>query len=156
MKNLFNNISQEEKNRILEMHSGKTNLISEQVKGNGREGRRNPEWIMLVNTLKNLSYPPKILTFNSGDNIPSQSLNWGTTKSSNGKYAFAIGTTDSESPQERMDLFNTNDSKNQMEMHKWWSQKGYKTDGQNVMINFKDANKLRTDIESFFKVYRPE
>ena len=54
MKNLFNNISQEEKNRILEMHSGKTNLISEQVKGNGREGRRNPEWIMLVNTLNDI------------------------------------------------------------------------------------------------------
>ena len=31
MKNLFNDISQEEKNRILEMHSGKKNVISEQV-----------------------------------------------------------------------------------------------------------------------------
>ena len=30
MKNLFNSISQEEKNRILEMHSGKKNVISEQ------------------------------------------------------------------------------------------------------------------------------
>jgi hypothetical protein len=30
MKNLFNNISQEEKNRILEMHSGKKNVIYEQ------------------------------------------------------------------------------------------------------------------------------
>ena len=30
MKNLLNNISQEEKNRILEMHSGKKNVISEQ------------------------------------------------------------------------------------------------------------------------------
>jgi hypothetical protein len=30
MKNLFNNLSQEEKNRILEMHSGKKNVISEQ------------------------------------------------------------------------------------------------------------------------------
>ena len=156
MKNLFNNISQEEKNRILEMHSGKTNLISEQVKCNGREGRRNPEWIMLVNTLKNLSYPPKILTFNSGDNIPSQSLNWGATKSSNGKYGLSIASTDSGMPKEEMFLMNPDDKKNQMEMHKWWSQKGYKTDGQNVMINFKDANKLRTDIESFFKVYRPE
>lgn len=29
MKNLFNSISQEEKNRILEMHSGKKNVISE-------------------------------------------------------------------------------------------------------------------------------
>jgi hypothetical protein len=31
MKNLFNSISQEEKSRILEMHSGKKNVISEQV-----------------------------------------------------------------------------------------------------------------------------
>ena len=30
MKNLFNNISQEEKNRILEMHSSKKNVMSEQ------------------------------------------------------------------------------------------------------------------------------
>ena len=30
MKNLFNSISQDEKNRILEMHSGKKNVISEQ------------------------------------------------------------------------------------------------------------------------------
>jgi hypothetical protein len=30
MKNLFNDISQEEKSRILEMHSGKKNVISEQ------------------------------------------------------------------------------------------------------------------------------
>jgi hypothetical protein len=29
MKNLFNNISQDEKNRILEMHSAKKNVISE-------------------------------------------------------------------------------------------------------------------------------
>jgi hypothetical protein len=31
MKNLFNNISQEEKNRILEMHSSKKNVILEEV-----------------------------------------------------------------------------------------------------------------------------
>ena len=31
MKNLFNNISQEEKNMILEMHSGKKNTILEQM-----------------------------------------------------------------------------------------------------------------------------
>jgi len=30
MKNLFNDISQDEKNRILEMRSGKKNVISEQ------------------------------------------------------------------------------------------------------------------------------
>jgi hypothetical protein len=31
MKNLFNNISQEEKNMILEMHSGRKNTILEQM-----------------------------------------------------------------------------------------------------------------------------
>ena len=31
MKNLFNNISQEEKSRILEMHSGKKNVVNEQT-----------------------------------------------------------------------------------------------------------------------------
>ena len=35
MKNLFNNISESEKNRILEMHSGKKNVISEQGIGSG-------------------------------------------------------------------------------------------------------------------------
>jgi hypothetical protein len=34
MKNIFNNISQEEKNRILEMHSSKKNIIWEQVSDN--------------------------------------------------------------------------------------------------------------------------
>ncbi len=36
MKNLFNNISQEEKNRILEMHSAKKNVISEQLEVDGK------------------------------------------------------------------------------------------------------------------------
>jgi hypothetical protein len=34
MKNLFNNISKEEKNRILEMHSGKKRVIYEQQTSN--------------------------------------------------------------------------------------------------------------------------
>ena len=33
MRNLFNSISQEEKSRILEMHSGKKNVISEELTG---------------------------------------------------------------------------------------------------------------------------
>ena len=133
-------------------------LLNEQNEVKVKEGRNNPNWIMLVNTLKNLSYPPKVLTFNSYDTppIPSQSLNWGKAKSSNGKYGFGIESTDSKMPQEIMSLFNSDDRKNQMEMHKWWSQKGYKTNGNDITINFKDADKLKTDIESFFKVYRPE
>lgn len=42
MKNLFNNISQEEKNRILEMHSAKKNVISEQVSFPGQQMSTQP------------------------------------------------------------------------------------------------------------------
>ena len=43
MKNLFNSISQEEKNRILEMHSGKKNVIFEQEIGGYDEGPGDPQ-----------------------------------------------------------------------------------------------------------------
>jgi hypothetical protein len=46
MKNLFNDISQDEKNRILEMHSAKKNIISEQgiqqIPDFGAETQPNP------------------------------------------------------------------------------------------------------------------
>ena len=42
MKSLFNNISQEEKNRILEMHSAKKNVISEQSTFPGQPIRTQP------------------------------------------------------------------------------------------------------------------
>jgi hypothetical protein len=131
-------------------------VINEQT--SVKQGRSNPQWIMLVDKLKNLSYPPKVLTFNSYDTppVPSQSLNWGTAKSSRGKYGFAIASTDSKMPQERITLFNSDDRKNQTEMHKWWERRGYKTNGFDITINFKDSDKLRNDIESFFKIYHPE
>ncbi len=43
MKNLFNDISQDEKNRILEMHSGKKNVISEQESFGGDVLRINQD-----------------------------------------------------------------------------------------------------------------
>ena len=131
-------------------------VINEQT--SVKEGRYNPLWINLVSKLKTLSFPPKILTFNSYDTpqIQSQSLNWGTTKSPNGKYGFGILSTDSKLPKERMNLFNSDDRKNQMEMHNWWKKRGYVTNGSDISISFKDAEKLRNDIESFFKLYPPE
>jgi hypothetical protein len=121
------------------------------------EGRNNPSWINLVSTLKTLPYPPRVLTFNSYDNppIPSQSLNWGTAKGGNGVYAFSIPSTDSKMPKERMFLFNSEDRNKQMEMHKWWKQKGYQTDGNEVSIKFNDVDRLKSDILSFFKSYPP-
>ena len=131
-------------------------VISEQT--SVKEGRNNPSWINLVSKLKTLTYSPKVLTFNSYDTppIPSQSLNWGTAKGPNGKYALAIASTDSKMPKERMNLFNSDDRKNQMEMHNWWKKRGYSTNGDEISISFKDADKLRNDIESFFKLYPPQ
>jgi hypothetical protein len=131
-------------------------VINEQT--SVKQGRSNPQWIMLVDKLKNLSYPPKVLTFNSYDTppIPSQSLNWGTAKGPNGAYAFAIASTDSKLPQEIISLFNSDDRNNQKEMHKWWERRGYKTNGSDISINFNESDKLKTDIESFFKIYPPE
>jgi len=57
MKNLFNDISQDEKNRILEMHSGKKNVISEQgalFPTPKEEKRATPQ--MLDKVLKKLNY----------------------------------------------------------------------------------------------------
>jgi len=121
-----------------------------------KEGRNNPLWINLVSKLKTLSFQPKILTFNDIDGIPSQSLNWGTAKSSRGKYALAIGSTDSKSPREQMDLINSDDRESQMEMINWWKKRGYKDYYGSILISFKDADKLRNDLESFFKIYPPE
>jgi hypothetical protein len=139
------------------MGDAKPLINEDSIESKPLEGRNNPDWVNLVNKLRNLSFSPKILTFNSYDtpSIPSQSLNWGTAKSSGGKYAFAIASTDSKMPKERMILFNSEDRNNQMEMHNWWKNKGYVTDGSDVSINFKDVGKLKNDIESFFKVYPP-
>ena len=59
MKNLFNNISQEEKNRILEMHSGKKNVVNEQT--------------VASNVLSGSSQKAVKQVFDSCRNIPSAS-----------------------------------------------------------------------------------
>jgi hypothetical protein len=137
-----------------------TRIVKRVIKEQNKveEGRNNPNWVNLVSKLKTLSYSPKILTFNSYDTppIPSQSLNWGTTKSPNGKYGLAIGSTDSKLPKEKMSLVNSENRENQMQMHNWWKKRGYSTNGYDVSINFKDADKLRNDLELFFKVFPPQ
>lgn len=119
------------------------------------EGRNNPVWIALVAKLKGLSYPPKVLTFTSYDGIPSQSLNWGMAKGPNGNYGLAMGSTDSETPKEMMSLFNQDDLAAQATMHKWWKSKGYETNGDDVSIKFKEADRLFRDLEEFFTKYPP-
>jgi hypothetical protein len=133
------------------------NLTEAEMPDTEKLGRNNPDWINLVSKLKTLSYSPRILTFMDFDGIPSQSLNWGTTKSARGKYGFALASTSPNLPKERMDLFNTEDKENQIEMINWWKSRGYQIDNRSeISINFKDANNLRNDIESFFKIYPPE
>jgi hypothetical protein len=121
------------------------------------EGRNNPAWVKLVSSLRNLSFPPKILTFDttSKPSVKSQSLNWGTAVSRNGNYALAILVTDNDLSKEEMDLFSDNQTL-ENEMYKWWISKGYKKGyGKEILINYKDADKLKSDMESFFKVFPP-
>ncbi len=129
-----------------------------QEQSNVKEGRNNPNWINLVSKLKNLTYSPRVLTFNSYDVPPiqSQSLNWGTAKGPNGKYGLSMPSTDSKMPKERIILFNSDDRENQIQMHNWWKKRGYATNGDDISINFKDADKLRNDLELFFKVFPPQ
>lgn len=175
MKHILNNLTEEEKNSIREQHTGGKKIMIEnfnklinsklgdskplmEEETSSKEGRNNPVWINLVSKLKTLSYPPKILTFDSYDTppIPSQSLNWGTAKGPNGKYGFAIPSTDSKMPTQRMSLFNSKDKNNQNEMYNWWAKKGYTVKYDNVLVDFNNADKLRNDIEEFFKLYPPQ
>lgn len=150
--NMLKSLKIDQKNNMFSLNESRIikRVISEQT--SVKEGRNNPLWINLVSKLKTLPFQPRILTFN----IHDQSLNWGTAKSSNGEYAFSIGSADSKLPKERMSLFNSDDRKNQMEMHNWWKKRGYVTDGTDISISYKDANKLRNDIESFFGLYPPQ
>lgn len=156
--NMLKALKIDQKNNMFSLNESRIvkRVISEQT--SVKEGRNNPLWINLVSKLKTLPFQPKILTFNSYDTPPvqMQSLNWGTTKSPNGKYAFSMASSDSKLPKERMSLFNSDDRKNQMEMHNWWKKRGYVTDGTDISISYKDSNKLRNDIESFFGLYPPQ
>ena len=121
------------------------------------EGANNPEWINLVSKLKTLTYPPKILSFTSyGADHPSQSLNWGLASSRNGKYTLVILTTDKELPDAHMSLYNQKDRNVEKLMLKWWNKRGYKTEYDYIYFDFAQANKLKSDLDSFFKIYPPQ
>jgi len=175
MKHILNDLTKEEKNSILEQYTGGKKIMIENFNklvnstlGNSKplmeeeetpskEGRNNPVWINLVSKLKTLRYSPRILTFNSNDTppIPTQSMNWGTTKGPNGNYGFAIASTDHTRPEDKMTLFNSEDKNNQNEMRNWWKNKGYVINYGDVLVDFNNADKLRNDIEEFFKLYPP-
>lgn len=121
-------------------------LIQEQV----TKGRNNPRWIKLFNVLRNIG-SPKVLTFKDFDGNPSQSLNWGTTKTSNADYGLAASDAHES-------FYLMSDNKQLLSsLFKWWSNKGYKTDviGGKVMINFDNVDKISSDLQNFFKSFSP-
>ena len=144
-------------------------VIKEQTSsGTSKIGRNNPMWINFVSSLKGLPYPPKVLTFNSYDNppIPSQSLNWGTAKGPNGRYAMAITSPDTGDMADIILSANNDDLKHEA-MHRWWRKKGYGKEleelhGEDLLrdiqfaIDLKNADKLRNDIAEFFKLFPPQ
>ena len=121
-------------------------VIQEQV----TKGRNNPRWIKLFNVLRNIG-SPKVLTFKDFDGNPSQSLNWGTTKTSNADYGLAASDAHES-------FYLMSDNKQLLSsLFKWWSNKGYKTDviGGEVMINFDNVDKISSDLQNFFKSFSP-
>ena len=121
-------------------------VIKEQV----TKGRNNPRWIKLFNVLRNIG-SPKVLTFKDFDGNPSQSLNWGTTKTSNADYGLAASDAHES-------FYLMSDNKQLLSsLFKWWSNKGYKTDviGGEVMINFDNVDKISSDLQNFFKSFSP-
>lgn len=131
---------------------------NEMMTGKTPQGAEKPLWKNFVSTLKTLSYPPKVLTWtNYGDKYQMQSLNWGRAKTGKvGVYSLAILATDSEVPNEEMELFNTDNRNQQKQMHAWWVKKGYKSNGNTVFISFANADKLKSDLEEFFKLFPPQ
>ena len=122
------------------------------------EGSNNQQWKKLVDTLKELKYKPHVITFNSYGRppIPSQSLNWGRAAGNNGMYGLVISSTDSKSPKEHIQLFDTESKENQNTLHEWWKSKGYETNGREIKIKFSEVTKLKDDIQLFFDKYPPQ
>ena len=122
------------------------------------EGSNNQQWKNLVDELKKLKYKPYILPF-TYNNIPSASLNWGrASKLSGGRgnYGLVISSTDSKSPKEQIQLFDTENKEKQIVMHRWWQSKGYETNGREIKIKFLEVTKLKDDIQLFFDKYPPQ
>jgi len=126
-----------------------------------QSGSDNPEWINLSNKLKKIGNP-KVIRYKSDDGIPIETLNWGTAKSSNGNFAFAIlSPSFSQAPGPRINVFDSDDKNRNVKIGDWWLNRGYKSDyaGMTVMFfNFdlQDTDKLVSDVKSFFEEYPPE
>jgi hypothetical protein len=125
-------------------------IVKRVIKEQGITGRNNPRWVKLFNVLRNIG-SPKVLTFKDFDGNPSQSLNWGTTKTSNANYGLAASDAHES-------FYLMSDNKQLLStLFKWWSNKGYKTDvrGGEVMINFDNVDKISSDLQNFFKSFSP-
>ena len=125
-------------------------IVKRAIKEQVTKGRNNPRWIKLFNVLRNIG-SPKVLTFKDFDGNPSQSLNWGTTKTSNADYGLAASDAHES-------FYLMSDNKQLLSsLFKWWSNKGYKTDviGGEVMINFDNVDKISSDLQNFFKSFSP-
>ena len=75
MKNLFNDISQDEKNRILEMHSVKENIISEQSTTSKGGPKGGPKVNVTSSTPNSISV---LSTSNSNATTPKKEIKSGT------------------------------------------------------------------------------
>lgn len=162
MKHLLNDISQEEKNRILGQHSGGKKVTIENFNElvNKKLGEVKPYlikeevidgWENIFNKLKSVG-SPKVIDFDTYSTNPVrlQSLNWGTTKSGSGNYGMSIVNDSNE-----MKLF-SDDKELQEDLHQWWKDKGYKVESISVQFDYSDGNRFFNDMKDFIESYPPE
>jgi hypothetical protein len=113
-----------------------------------------PGWDNLVAKLKGLPYPYTNGIHLNPSGIPDR-IYW---KGKSG-YDMDIQKPSSDPSvlhrEEEITIFNIKDRKNQGILHAWWKKKGYETNEASVSIKFKDVDKLRNDLISFFNAYPP-
>lgn len=156
-------ISEEEKRTIQGMYG----LVNEQESSTDKsnEGSNNPAWINLSKKLKGIGNP-KVIRWKDDDGIPIETLNWGTAKSSNGNFAFAIVSPEfGQNMGPEIHLFDSDDKDRNVKITDWWLNRGYKPKYDHrdlgmtpTFFNFdlQDADKLVSDVKSFFEEYPPE
>ena len=134
MKNLFNNISEEEKNRILEMHSSKKNVISEEMLQSDTKNM----WTPIEKGLINFNAPKVIKSKTMDSGKPFTTLNWGSHKEKGHNWGVSIDSSDprlsfttSDEIQGKIYKQVTGSEPTYNKLSKRWSSTDYKLDYSN-------------------------
>ena len=129
-----------------------TNGIIGEETSSGNMDRNSKNWIYFVSIVGSTLPAPRMETYVGFNNTPQQRLTWGGPQ---GNYTLRV-----ESSSLYMELFDEKDavqSEKDLGLTNWWKTKGYAIDpnGERITIKFGDAEKIKTNINEFFKAYPP-